>query len=83
MLGTMAAGLPVIASLNTGGPDLIEEGKEGFIVPAGSEVALREKMEWCERNSEKVAEMGRAAHARASQFTWETYGQRYREEILG
>jgi hypothetical protein len=28
-------------------------------------------------------EMGRKAHARASQFTWETYGQRYREEILG
>jgi len=77
MLGTMAAGLPVIASRNTGGPDVIEEGKEGFIVPAGSVVALREKMEWCERNLEKVAEMGIAAHQKVIGFTWEKHSEGY------
>jgi len=83
ILEGMAAGLPVIATANTGGPDVMEEGKEGFIVPAGSAGALREKMEWLIQNPSRAVEMGRQAHARATQFTWETYGQRYREEILG
>jgi glycosyltransferase involved in cell wall biosynthesis len=83
LLESMAAGLPVITTPNTGGPDVIEEGKEGFIVPAGSVGALREKMEWLIQNPSRAVEMGRQAHARASHFTWETYGQRYREEILG
>ena len=78
ILEAMAAGLPVIASRNTGGPDVIEEGKEGFIVPAGSVVALREKMEWCVRNPEKVVEMGRAGHRRAELFSWENYGHQYK-----
>jgi len=77
MLGTMAAGLPVIASRNTGGPDVIEEGKEGLIVPAGDAEALRERMRWCERNPEKVVEMGRAAHLRGKEYTWENYGKKY------
>jgi starch synthase len=83
ILEAMAAGLPVLASRNTGGPDVIEEEKEGFIVPAGSVEALREKMGWLIQNPSQAVEMGRKAHARASQYSWETYGQRYREEILG
>ena len=83
ILEAMAAGMPVIASRNTGGPDVIKEEKEGFIVPAGSVEVLREKMGWLIQNPSQAVEMGRKAHARASQFTWETYGQRYREEILG
>ena len=83
LLEAMAAGLPVITTQNTGGPDVIEEGKEGWIVPAGSVDALRAKVGWMINNREKAAEMGKKAHARAMSLTWETYGRRYREEILG
>jgi glycosyltransferase involved in cell wall biosynthesis len=82
ILEGMAAGLPVIASRNTGGPDVIEEGKEGFIVPAGDAEALREKMEWAVRNQEKVAEMGRVAYLKAKRFTWENYGEQYSKLLL-
>ena len=81
ILEAMAAGLPAIASENTGGPDVIEEGKEGFIVAAGDVEALRKKMEWCLRNPENVAEMGRAAHRKASRYTWDRYGQAYAEIV--
>jgi hypothetical protein len=77
ILEAMAAGLTVIATQNTGGPDVIGEGKEGFVVPAGDAEALREKMEWFIQNPEKANEMGRAAHRKAKEYTWEKYGAEY------
>ena len=77
----MAAGLAVITTQNTGGPDVIEEGKEGFIVAAGDVEALRKKMEWCLRNPENVAEMGRAAHRKAELFSWKNYGNQYKKVL--
>jgi hypothetical protein len=77
ILEAMAAGLPVIATQNTGGPDVIGEGREGFVVPAGNAEALREKMEWFINNPEKAAEMGKAAHRKAKECTWEKYGAEY------
>jgi glycosyltransferase involved in cell wall biosynthesis len=81
ILEAMAAGLPVITTQNTGGPDVIEEGKEGFVVPAGNAEALREKMEWFIKNPEKAKEMGKAAHRKAKEYTWERYGKSYAEIV--
>lgn len=73
----MAAGLPVIATENTGGPDIIEEGKSGFIVPIRSVEALKEKLLWFYDHPEERQAMGDAAAARvASGFTWSDYGGR-------
>ncbi len=83
LLEAMAVGLPVITTQNTGGPDVIEEGKEGFIVSAGSVEALRERMKWTIKNRERATEMGRKAHERVGEFTWKTYGERYYEQVIG
>ena len=72
----------MITTQNTGGPDVMEDGREGFLVPAGSVEALREKMEWCVRHPEPVAEMGRAAYRKAQKFTWEQYGRSYGKVLL-
>jgi len=77
ILEAMAAGLPVITTPNTAGPDLIEDGKEGLIVPAGDANALREAMESLLHNPERARSMGRAAHEKAKEFTWERYGERW------
>jgi starch synthase len=77
ILEAMAAGLPVITTPNTAGPDLIEDGKEGFVVPAGDENALREAMESLLHNPERARAMGRAAHEKAKEYTWEKYGEKY------
>ena len=82
LLEAMAAGLPVITTQNTGGPDVIEEGKEGFIVPAGSVKALRSKIRWMIENRERVVEMGRQAHARAEELTWGVYSQNYKKIVI-
>jgi len=77
ILEAMAAGLPVITTPNTAGPDLIEDGKEGLIVPAGDVEALRTAMESLLNNPERARAMGRAAHEKAKEYTWEKYGERW------
>jgi len=77
ILEAMAAGLPVITTPNTAGPDLIEDGKEGLIVPAGDVEALRTAMESLLNNPERARAMGRAAHEKAKEYTWERYGERW------
>lgn len=83
ILEAMAAGLPVITTRNTGGPDIIEEGKEGFLIPAKDAMALEGKMRFFISNAKAVQQMGRLAHLRALDFTWDAYGRRYRKEISG
>lgn len=82
ILEAMAAGLAVITTTNTGGPDVIKDGEQGFLVPPGSAQALRKKMEWMIQNREKVMEMGQRAHAQAKELTWESYGRQYKRALV-
>ncbi|WP_251961378.1 glycosyltransferase family 4 protein [Salinibacter ruber] len=73
----MACGLPLICTPNTGGEDLIREGKEGFIVPIRNVGALKERLLWCHENRENCRTMGDAARKRIEEnFKWEDYGSR-------
>ena len=70
----MACGLPLIATRNAGGEDLIVEGETGFLVPAGSPETIAEKIEWFLENRGKLPGMGEAARAKAAELTWPAYG---------
>jgi glycosyltransferase involved in cell wall biosynthesis len=75
ILEAMACGIPVIATLNTGGPDVIDDSIEGFLIPIRDTEALQEKLEWCYRHPQELAEMGRAARRKAEQLNWKVYRQ--------
>ena len=62
--------------LTTGGPDLIENGKEGWWLPVRSPDRIRQALERLYREAALRETMGRAARARAEQFSWETYEKR-------
>ncbi len=73
----MACGLPLICTTNTGGEDLIENGKEGFVIPIRDVEALKEKILFLYENPEICREMGLAAGKKVQQqFTWDHYGER-------
>lgn len=73
----MACGLPVICTTNTGGDDLIEEGKEGFILPIRDVKAIEEKIEYLYCYRTECRAMGKnAAEKVESNFTWDDYGKR-------
>jgi glycosyltransferase involved in cell wall biosynthesis len=86
IIQAMACGLPVIATENTGGPDIIRDGTDGFIIPIRSVDMLKEKLYFFYKNPEMARQMGDSARKRVSSgFTWDDYGnnisKKY-EEIL-
>ncbi len=66
----MANGRPVITTCNTAGPDLIEPGKNGFLVPIRDSEKLAETMQWCLDHRDEVCAMGRAAADTAARWQW-------------
>jgi glycosyltransferase involved in cell wall biosynthesis len=73
----MACGLPVVSTKNTGGEDIIRDGKDGFIIPIRDVEALKEKIMYLYDNRDICNEMGQLAKERVSKgFTWDDYGDR-------
>jgi glycosyltransferase involved in cell wall biosynthesis len=76
----MSCGIPVIATTNTGGADLIEDGVNGFIVPIRSSQKISEKIEFLYRNPESLSSMKEAAK-NLKDFSWDAYGVRYLQNL--
>ncbi len=78
----MGCGVPVIASTNTGGEDLIVNGKNGFIVPVRDAQVIAEKIEWAFSHPEELSVVKkRAAESVRHAHTWNDYGNRYVNNI--
>ncbi|MFB9844076.1 glycosyltransferase family 4 protein [Mucilaginibacter ginsenosidivorans] len=71
----MSQGLPVIASTNSCGPDIIEPFYDGWLVPPGEVDALAEHLRWCVGHRDEVAACGRAAKKKAGSYQWPEYRQ--------
>jgi starch synthase len=72
----LSFGLPVVTTVNSGGADLFQDGREGFLVPIRSAEALTEKMQQLADDPALRRRMADAARIRASELNgWETAGQ--------
>jgi len=72
----MACGLPVICTTNTGGADIVREGRDGFIVPIRDVEALKEKILYLYEHPEVRRAMGDSARRRVQAgFSWADYGR--------
>jgi glycosyltransferase involved in cell wall biosynthesis len=78
----MATGIPVIASTHSGGPDIIREGREGFLLEPDDVDGLADRLETLRADRIRAAAMGAAAAERAREFSWDAHAQRL-EHILG
>ena len=76
LLEAMSQGLPVIATPHTAAPDLIEEGREGFVVPIRSAEKIAEKLDLLASDPVLLCEMQQAAHEGALRFSWVNYRNR-------
>ena len=73
----MACGLPLICTTNTGGEDLIEDGREGFVIPIRDINSIKEKISWCYKHQDQCRQMGQAAKQKVAKgFSWKDYGEK-------
>jgi starch synthase len=77
LLEAMASGLPVAGTNQSGAPDCVTEGKDGFVIPPRDAEALAGVILWCFQHPEETSAMGRAARAKVErQFTVSHYEER-------
>jgi alpha-maltose-1-phosphate synthase len=77
----MACGVPVLTTTNTGGPELIEDGRQGWCVAAHAVTPLVERLEWAHAERQALFEMGVEARRKAEQWTWSDYRRRLIDEL--
>ena len=79
----LACGCPVIASTNTGGDDLITDGREGYIVPVRDVTALADRMTRLADDRDLQRRMSEAALARVAHLGgWAHYGDLWESLLL-
>jgi len=74
MQEAMSQGLPILITPNTGGEDLVEDGKTGFLVPIRSPELIADRLAWFADRREDTRTMGESARAKAATYTWADYG---------
>ena len=72
----LAAGLPVLVSDRVGAAELVQEGKNGWVVPAGDAGALAERMLDAVRNRDDLRRMRTACRQSAAACNWSVYRER-------
>lgn len=78
----LSCGIPVIATTNTGGADIIEEGRNGFIIPIRDANAIKNKIEVLYNEATLLHKMKAYAAKHASEnLSWDKYGDRYSQFI--
>jgi glycosyltransferase involved in cell wall biosynthesis len=66
----LAGGLPVLTTPNSGAADLIEEGRNGWVLPARRPDLLLERLRWCDRHRDALVEMVTAAYETGTEWDW-------------
>jgi glycosyltransferase involved in cell wall biosynthesis len=69
----MSHGLPLIATQNAGGEDLIVEGETGFLVPIRSPEEIAARLARLADDRALLERMSLAAREKAAEYTWENY----------
>ena len=69
----LSRGVPVITTPHTGGPDLVREAIDGFIVPIRDGEAIASRLMQLHDDRELLKRMSDAARERAGQMSWQAY----------
>jgi glycosyltransferase involved in cell wall biosynthesis len=75
---SLAQGLPVIATVNSGATESVRDGVEGFIVPIRDSHVIAERLDQLAANPELLTRMRSACLHRAEELTWDNYETRIR-----
>jgi glycosyltransferase involved in cell wall biosynthesis len=71
----LSCGLPLLITRNTGGEELIDNQKTGFIVPIREPNMIAEKIEWFIDNIEDIHLMKSYCIKKSKDYSWSKYAQ--------
>jgi glycosyltransferase involved in cell wall biosynthesis len=77
VLEAMAHARPVIVTSGCGSSELVEDGREGFVIPPRSPEEIASKIRYFHDNPEEVRRMGEAARLKAMRYSWERVEREY------
>jgi glycosyltransferase involved in cell wall biosynthesis len=72
----LSQGVPVITTSHTGGPDIMRDGKDGFIVPIRDAEGIAMRLLELYQDREKLKAMSDAARTHAAELDWQVYKTR-------
>jgi glycosyltransferase involved in cell wall biosynthesis len=73
----LASGLPVIGTNQSGAEELVRDGENGFVIPAGDAAALARRMRQLAREPGLLAGMRETVAAERHRLGWSAYGDRW------
>ncbi len=82
VLEAMAAGKPVVISDNVGAKEIIENGKEGFVVPLNDVDYLVSVLRYLLNDEEATKRMGQLAKQKALKNTWDIKAKEYLDTFI-
>ena len=69
----LSQGLPVITTVNSGSPECIRDGVEGFIVPIRNSNAIAQRLQQLIDDKDLLETMRHACLRRAAELSWSEY----------
>lgn len=82
-LEALACGLPIISTKSSGGEDLIQNGKTGFIINSGNISELKEKILFFYEDRVALEQMSiNAQNLSNNEFRWSNYVERLLKKIV-
>lgn len=80
-LESLACGTPVLASDAAGSSELLRDGEDGFVVPAGNLATLMAALESAYSDRRRLRDMRIAARGKAENFPWSRFRQAIRAVV--
>lgn len=77
VLEAMSHGRPIIVTDQTGAVDLVEDGKNGFVIPTRSPESIIGCIRWMHDNESECKKMGEAARKTAEKYDWSIIRKKY------
>jgi glycosyltransferase involved in cell wall biosynthesis len=79
VLSAMANARPVIVTEGAGVHEIVENGKEGFVVPIRDPLILAEKIRYFHEHPDEIKRMGQNARVKAQHFSWDRIEKEYQK----
>ncbi|MDQ0640913.1 glycosyltransferase involved in cell wall biosynthesis [Pedobacter sp. W3I1] len=80
-LEAMACGLPIISTPNAGADAIIDDRKEGYIVPIKDASAIANRIEMLYNDHILLKKMSENAICKSEKFSWDNYGEKLADFI--